>query len=79
MDYTTLTDDELEQARLEVANEIERRKRLASLPETIKDFTLQYHNDGGDVFALQTMVVNELSPIVGPPPNGEIPNPDEVV
>ena len=69
MDYTTLTDKELEQTRIDVANEQERRQRLSALPEQVREFVLQYHEDGGDVFALQDAVVNALTPIVGPKPD----------
>lgn len=76
MDYTTLTDEELTQARLDVANEIERRYRLNTVPEQIKDFLLRYHADGGDVYAIQDAMIEQLSPIVGPRPVTDGPEPD---
>ena len=78
MDYTTLTDEELTQARLDVANEIERRYRLNTVPEQIKDFLLRYHADGGDVYAIQDAMIEQLSPIVGPRPVTDGPEPDPV-
>lgn len=48
MDYTKLTDDELGQARLDVAIEQERRQRLAQAPAQIAAIAARYIEDGGD-------------------------------
>lgn len=48
MDYTTMTDDELDQARDAVAVEQGRRQRLASAPALIAQVAARYEADGGD-------------------------------
>ena len=48
MDYKTLTDDELDQARIDIANEQERRANLAQIPAAISELAAKYKEGGGD-------------------------------
>lgn len=48
MDITTLTDAELDQHRLEVLNEIERRANLAAIPTQVAALAQTYTAAGGD-------------------------------
>ena len=52
MDLRTLTDDELEQHRVEVLTEQERRSRLASAPGQISQIATAFIADGGDLATL---------------------------
>lgn len=48
MDLTTLTDEDLDALRIDVANEQERRQRLASAPEQVAQIAARFTEDGGD-------------------------------
>lgn len=48
MDLTTLTDDELDQHRLDVLNELERRANLAAIPSQVTQLAQTYTTAGGD-------------------------------
>lgn len=48
MDLTTYTDADLDQLRLDVLNERERRDRLASAPQAVAQIASRYIEDGGD-------------------------------
>ncbi|WP_067428584.1 hypothetical protein [Nocardioides jensenii] len=48
MDLQALTDEDLEQHRLDVLNELERRSRLAQIPSTITQLATQFVESGGD-------------------------------
>lgn len=48
MDIRELTDDELEQRRLAIGVEIERRQKLESIPAQIADLTARYVEAGGN-------------------------------
>ena len=48
MDLTTLTDDELDQHRLDVLNEQERRANLAAIPAQVTALAQTYTAAGGD-------------------------------
>jgi hypothetical protein len=48
MDYTTLTDEELDEHRIMVLSEQERRARLAAAPEQARVLAAAYEADGGD-------------------------------
>ena len=52
MDLTKLTDEELDQLRVAVLTEQERRARIASLPSTIAGLRQEYLDAGGDPAAL---------------------------
>ena len=46
---TTLTDEELSARHRETATEIERRHRMATIPEQMRELTAAWREDGGDV------------------------------
>ena len=48
MDYKTLTDDQLEEARRAILIEQERRANLAQIPATIQELAAKYEDGGGD-------------------------------
>ena len=57
MDLKTLTDDELEQYRVDVLTEQERRQRLSAIPTQVTQLAGQFVADGGD----KTILVDALS------------------
>lgn len=52
MDLTKLSREELAQLLVDVNTEIERRERLARVPEQVAQMTAQYVADGGDKAAI---------------------------
>lgn len=48
MDITTLTDEELDAARIAILEEQERRQALATIPAQIEELTAKYVAGGGD-------------------------------
>ena len=48
MDLRALTDDELDDLRIDVAVEQERRANLAAIPEQIKELAEKFRDGGGD-------------------------------
>ena len=48
MDYKTLTDEQLDEARQAILVEQERRANLAQIPETIQELATKYTEGGGD-------------------------------
>ena len=52
MDLKTLTDDELEQHRVDVLTEQERRQRLATAPGQISQIAAAFIADGGNIATL---------------------------
>ena len=48
MDLTTLDDSELEQHRIDVLSEQERRANLAAIPDKITDLARTFYDGGGD-------------------------------
>lgn len=58
MDLTTYTNAELDQLRLDVLNEQERRKRLVTIPATITTLADQYVVSGGDRADLSNAVTD---------------------
>ena len=48
MDYKTLTDEQLDEARQAVLVEQERRANLAQIPVTIQELAAKYTDGGGD-------------------------------
>lgn len=48
MDYKTLTDEQLDEARREILVEQERRANLAQIPETIQELSSKYTDGGGN-------------------------------
>ena len=48
MDYKTLTDEQLDEARTAILAEQERRANLAQIPATISELATKYAEGGGD-------------------------------
>ena len=48
MDYKTLTDDQLDEARQAILIEQERRANIEQIPVTIQDLATKYTEGGGD-------------------------------
>ena len=48
MDYKSLTDEQLEEARQAILIEQERRANLAQIPATIQELAAKYTEGGGD-------------------------------
>ena len=48
MDFKTLTDEQLDEARQEILIEQERRANLAQIPETIQELATKYTDGGGN-------------------------------
>lgn len=48
MDYKTLTDEQLDEARQDILIEQERRANLAQIPTTIQELATKYKEGGGD-------------------------------
>lgn len=56
MDLKTLTDTELDQHRLSVIAEVERRENLAAIPEQVAAMADLYRAGGGDDAALHDAI-----------------------
>lgn len=52
MDYTTLTDEQLDEARTAILIEQERRSNLAQIPAQVMELATKYAEGGGDREAL---------------------------
>ena len=48
MDFKTLTDEQLDEARQAILIEQERRANLAQIPETIQELASKYTDGGGN-------------------------------
>ena len=48
MDYKSLTDEQLDEARQNILIEQERRANLAQIPATIQELAAKYTEGGGD-------------------------------
>ena len=48
MDYKSLTDEQLDEARQAILAEQERRANLAQIPATIQELAAKYTEGGGD-------------------------------
>ena len=48
MDYNSLTDEQLDEARTAILVEQERRANLAQIPTTIQELASKYTDGGGD-------------------------------
>ena len=48
MDYKTLTDEQLDEARTAILTEQERRANLEQIPATIQELAAKYTDGGGD-------------------------------
>lgn len=56
MDYKTLTDEQLDEARQAILIEQERRANLAQIPATIQELAAKYTEGGGDREALENAI-----------------------
>lgn len=56
MDYKTLSDEQLNEARREILIEQERRANLAQIPATIQELASKYTEGGGDRQALENAI-----------------------
>lgn len=56
MDYKTLTDEQLDEARQAILVEQERRANLAQIPATIQELATKYTEGGGDPTALEQAI-----------------------
>ena len=61
MDLTALTDEQLDQHRIDVLNEIERRQRLAQAPEQVAQIARSYIADGGSVDTLTQALLDSTA------------------
>lgn len=59
-DLKTLTLEDLEAHHVEVLAEIERRRRLASIPDQIRELSTAYRADGGDNDELLDAVTRQV-------------------
>jgi hypothetical protein len=59
MDITTLTDEELDQLRIDILTEQDRRHIRASTPQVVADLTARFIADGGDKAMLDAAVVTK--------------------
>ena len=48
MDYKELTDEQLDEARIAIMTEQERRANLSQIPATIQELATKYTEGGGD-------------------------------
>ena len=48
MDYKTLTDEQLDEARQAILIELERRANLKQIPATIQELSSKYREGGGN-------------------------------
>lgn len=60
MDYTQLSDEQLDQERIKILTEQERRANLAHIPEQISDLSRTYREGGGDPDLLVQAVAGEI-------------------
>lgn len=60
MDYKNLTDEQLEEARIAILIEKERRANLEQIPETISELATKYKDGGGDRESLIKAVNSSL-------------------
>ena len=56
MDYKSLTDEQLDEARTAILIEQERRANLAQIPATIQELADKYAEGGGDRQALEQAI-----------------------
>ena len=56
MDYKSLTDEQLDEARQAILTEQERRANLAQIPGTIQELADKYAEGGGDRQALESAI-----------------------
>lgn len=58
MDYTTMSDEQLDQLRVRVLTEQERRANLTQIPEQVADLCRTYRDGGGDPTVLEQAVTS---------------------
>lgn len=59
MELHALTDQELDQLRIEILTERERRVNLERIPEQIRDLATTYRDGGGDEEALEGAISSD--------------------
>lgn len=59
IDLSTLTNEQLDELRVEVLTEQERRQRMSAIPDQIKDLADQYEAGGGCRQALVDTLTEE--------------------
>ncbi|ATW58646.1 hypothetical protein SEA_ZION_28 [Corynebacterium phage Zion] len=59
IDLTNLTDEQLNELRVEVIIEQERRQRMAMIPEQVRELAVQYEAGGGSRQALVNALTTE--------------------
>lgn len=63
MDLKSMSDEEFEALRLEVANDYERRENLKRIPEQISELTKVYVNGGGSIGDLMESIESDYEPV----------------
>jgi hypothetical protein len=67
MNVTTLTDEELDQLRVDILTEQDRRHIRATTPQTVADLTARFIADGGEKATLDAAVMlKEVADVVKP-------------
>ena len=56
MDYKSLTDEQLDEARTDILIEQERRANLVQIPATIQELAAKYTEGGGDREELENAI-----------------------
>ena len=59
IDLTTLTDEQLDELRVAILTEQERRANLAQIPATIQELAAKYTDGGGQREALEAAINTE--------------------
>lgn len=59
MDYKSLTDEQLDEQRVAILTEQERRQRMAMIPSQVKDLADQYEAGGGSRQSLVDALTEE--------------------
>lgn len=59
IDLSTLTDEQLDEQRVAILTEQERRQRMSAIPDQIKDLADQYEAGGGSRQALLDALTTE--------------------
>ena len=60
IDFSTYSDEDLAEVRVDLVNECERRQRLATAAETVAAVTARYAEDGGDPADLLDVVTSAV-------------------
>lgn len=60
IDFQTMTDEELQDTRVAILTEVERRQRIAQIPEQVRTLAGSYVQDGGDIADLTVALTAEV-------------------